>query len=70
MAITDRLAFLHANMLESTQSCDDYVIKAFLRLRIDATSIQSTSLVGAGMRAWARIPFEAIFTDILRFDKS
>jgi len=43
------LIWFNANVLESTQSCDNWVVKTVLRLRIAATSIQSTSLIGAGM---------------------
>jgi len=45
VAVTNALAFLYANVHESTQSCDGCVVIAFLRLRIAATSIQSTSLL-------------------------
>jgi len=42
-------SILVCNVLESTQSCDAWVFKTVLRLRIAATSIQNTSLVSAGM---------------------
>jgi len=43
-AVTNRLELLYANMLKSAQSCDGWVVKTVLRLRIAATSIQSTPL--------------------------
>jgi len=41
VAVANTLAFLYAiaNVLDSTQSCDCWVVKAVLRLRTAATSI-------------------------------
>jgi len=37
--LTCRNTFLYVNMPESTQSCDCWVVKAVLRLSIDAASM-------------------------------
>jgi len=67
LVVTNRLAFLYANVLESLNVHIAVMAgPGRLGIKIAATSIQSMALVSAGM---GRIPFAAIFADT-RLDNS